>query len=282
MTVNVKKTGKLLFWICCAVYLAVFLLFYTPNYMIPELVTEMSGVGLDLYFAIKSGVELISNMLCPLVCGAFLFLCMGSVGKSLLGGITFTVPSLIYSLPYCYLYALSLGYDSVEATLISFGLCAVGGIVSWAHVIAVYFICRSIARKDADLLLRQNEPTLYRAAKNPNRKANISSRISEMLESDVANAKIFDFHSPVIWAVLLASIAELCLFTAIELVSTVSFMIAVDGLFVESEIITIIGTYLFLFIMMLGGFAASFGIKAHLNKKQITDEVVQGEQNVQV
>ena len=267
MALNVRKTGRLLFAFCSAAYLLIFLIFYIPNYALPEFNTELTGIGLDIYLIVRDILEQLLNFLAPLCSGVFLFLCMENVGRTLLGAITFTVPSFIYSLPYCYLYALSFGYDSVRAALISLGLSLLGGAIIWLHIVAVYFICRWVARRSANDILRESNPSIYRTAKNPNREANIKAGISELLLDDRQSSKLFEFGSPVIWSILIASICEFAVRVAIELINTVSFMINVRGLFVESEIATIIGSYLFLLLELILAYTASYGIKKYLNQE---------------
>ena len=279
MALNVKKTGRLLFWLCSAAYLVIFLLFYVPNYVFEEIDYELSGVGLDVYLITRSALEQLVNMLCPLCCGAFLFLCAGKTGRALLGCLTFTAPALVYSLPYCYLYALSFGYDSVRAALISLGLSLLGGAVVWLHITAIYFICRWVGRRNADKILRESEPGLYRLAKNPNRESNVRARRDELLRVEATESKIFDFDSPVIWGILIASIAEFAVRVVVELVNTVTFMVSVNGLFVESEIITIVLTYLFMLLELALGYSACYGLKMHLTKKEKNEPLAEGEEN---
>ena len=237
-TVNNKKTVKRAALVYSLLYFLLFLIFYLPNY-VPECneFVELSFKG--PYLIIRGVLERLFQFFIPMSSAALLlalskYRTRGAVIKY---AVLLSLPAAVYSLPYCYLYALSLGFDSIEGTGISFALTVLGLALQWCHVMLLFALGSFITAKRAKK--RKDDASV----ENDTYDVNTTERFTPALA--------FDFSSPLFFGVLIISLCELTYSTVIELVNTVSFFLDGGELYTVWGVVDTVSVYLFILAEML-------------------------------
>ncbi len=242
---NVRRARRLFIIISSALYLFIFLIFYIPNYVFSEL-DVWEGPSLDIYLIVRELLEKLVGFFIPAAIGAILFATEGRIGRALLRSVTLNLPILIYSIPYCYLYSLSLGYDSINGLLISVGLSAAGLFIQWLHAAALYFVAGAAAALPLYRRSKEALPPMRAARSTSAEKRALWKAAWSDARSEIRAGRVFSFESAGNVGIFAAVFVDFAFRVVMELISTVSFFIEAEGLFSASEIFTIIFTYLFL------------------------------------
>ena len=239
-----------------ALYLIVFLIFYIPNYVFEDYFINLPNDKLDAFLFFRSAAEKAVQYFVPVSAAAVLLLRSAErgIGSIFLPSLTMSLSSLVYALPYCYLYALSLGYDSVEGLLISLGLSAVGVVLVAASIVALTLV----ARTAAGILIGKSLTDL-----SGGRRLALQRVLWNSLTPDGA----FSLSSPLSCGIFASGLTVFLIQTVTEIISVVSFF-AEDGAYFEiGDIIYIACTFIFLLLELVGCHAACYFISKKIKEK---------------
>ena len=243
MDLAFDRAGKRVLLISSALYVFILLLFYIPNYVFSEFYV-WEGVTLDIYLVVRDISERLTVSIAPLLAASFAL----TFSKDLKGGLALlikpTLPVLIYSLPYCYLFALSLGYDSIRGALISLGISAVGLIIQWAGGALLFIIMRTFAALPAYKEKLSALPPMKVIDKKEKGKL-WNSALKEVAE-DGNVYPLFDLSANVCRGIFAGVFANLLLKLIFEIYSTASFIIEASGNFSGADIFSALLNYVYL------------------------------------
>ncbi len=233
-----KKTVKKAALLYSLLYFVLFLIFYLPNY-VPEC-NEFVEISFKTpYLIIRGVLERLFEFFIPASAAAILLSFAEQCGKrrALVNAIFLSLPILVYSLPYCYLYALSLGFDSIEGIVISMLFSACGIILQWCHTLLLFLVAAFITAKKT---------------KGGAFDGHDGDDMSESSSPKRFGIKFaFDFSKPLIFGILVISLGELAYNVILEIINTVSYFIEAAGSYTAYDVIDIMGTYLFLLATMI-------------------------------
>lgn len=249
------KTVKKSALVFCLLYFVLFLIFYLPNYV--EAINELVELKIKTPYLIVRGVlEQLFLFFIPSAAASILFSLSRSLNKKsvLVSAIFLAMPVLVYSLPYCYLYALSLGFDSIEGTVISLIFSILGVAIEWCKIIILFTLAHLLTKRrfgDEEVEILQCAPA------QPKKRFDIR--------------EAYDFSSRLPFAVLVISLLELAYNLIIELINTVAYFAAEGTSYTLDGVMEILGTYLFLLFAMLVSHTASFCVAKYANSTERTE-----------
>ena len=252
---DTKKSIKSMALIYALLYFSLFLIFYLPNYV--KEINELVEIQIKTPYLIVRGVmERLFQFFIPVSGASLVLSTSGENNKKALikNSLLLCLPLLIYSLPYCYLYALSLGFDSIEGTGISLIFSAIGIALQWCHVLLLVVVCRFITAR----CVASGEA---------------SENTSESLAESSLIKQSFDFSLALPFSVLVVSLLELLYNLILEIINTASFFIEAGGTYTLNDVIDIVFTYVFLLMTMLISHAASYCIAKRVERREGDAEI---------
>lgn len=247
MKANAKRTRRLAVIISCALYVYIYLLFHIPNYVFDP--DDWVGTSKDVYLIIRQVSEKLVYYIVPSLAAAIIYVTENRVLRALRSALAFSLPVLIYSLPYCYLYAISSGYDTPESSAISLGISLVGLLIQSLHVFALYMLARIVAAYSELRKMRAESMGRRSAAHGVSSKAIWSEALAKSRE-DIRIASPFSTEGAGGLALLAIAFAEFAVRLVIELIQTVDFFVSAVGIS-TSEVITVLLSYVFLLAEMI-------------------------------
>lgn len=206
----------------CLCYFVIFLAFYLPNYAL-----TLPDEAVGTYLVVREILERFVGFILPATAAATVFTVdIGSTRNIILRALQLASTSAVYYIPYCYLYALSLGFDSVEAICISplMTLCDI--LIGAAHTVALvalgYFVARLVTLKNTEECDRSDVRRL----------------IGENMVGEV-----FDHRHGATAGILAMAIGELAISLVSEIYDTVTYLIEDAGMYGAGEVMYIMLTY---------------------------------------
>ncbi len=237
---NNKKTIRKAAIIYALLYFTLFLIFYLPNY-VPILNEFVEASFKTPYIIIRGVLETTFQFFIPVSAAAVLFAISSSEGRRgvLKSAIFLALPVTVYSLPYCYLYALSLGFDSIEGAGISLAFTLCSAAFEYAHAVLLFLAASFISERAAR----------GRAFGEGDNQKSVSVQQSATDRFSIKSA--FDLSVPLTFAVIVISLCELVYNLILEIIDTVSFFVESGGSFTSTDVLDIVFSYLFLLLTML-------------------------------
>ena len=257
---NSIKARRRLLLILSAFYLLAFLIFYIPNYAVED-IEDWDGPSHTVYLAVRAIIEKLLEFFAPVAIGAHLFLTEPKAKGALIRCIKLSLPALIYSLPYCYLFALSLGYDSIDGALISLGLSAIGLIIGWASGALLYFAARGVSAYPVFKKLRSELPPMRKERGTKAERKRLWAEAEATVRDGVSPARIFDTDDSTNLGILGATLVGFAVKVIGELISTVSFFVGSGGEYSVAELMSVLLAYVFLLIELIAVYSAAAALK---------------------
>lgn len=264
MGAKAKRTRKLLVILSCVFYVYIYLLFHVPNYVFEP--DNWQGTSRDVYLVIREISEMLVNYLVPVAVSAFIFATEEGIASAARKSVALSLPILIYSLPYCYLYAISEFYDTPESIAISIGISAVGLLIQSLHVFLLYLLARLVSarRAKSDILTAMTNSKGARA--QADKKELWQSALSKS-RAGITEDKVLSLSTYGGLGVFAICFADFVLRFIVEIVQTINFFISVGASISAIELITVILTYVFLLCELIIVFAASAWLKNRASRE---------------
>ena len=161
--------------------------------------------------------------------------------------IPLSLPKLIYSLPYYYLYFVyDPFYDSIDALLYSLIQSTIECIFTYAFTLIVFFVMRFIL----DSISKKNEPR------------------SALLTKKTA----LDFGDSVSVTFMITSLLSFLYFFIVEIVDTVSVISKYSGRLRGGEIVYMVFSYVFDVLLLAGFYFILASIKNYIVKYRVKED----------
>ena len=233
-----KKIIGALIGACAVLYLYIFLLFYVPNYMI-----EVQG-DVSIYLIVREFSERLVYFAAPLISAAGLFALYGGERflPSLLGASLLSLSTLVYSIPYTYLYLLSLGYDSLDALLPMLLLSFAAYVIDFIHVSLLHIAMRSAAKIMLGAGMKRELPPKRRERLSKEDASAIRKNLDTALPNALSVGEAFDFSAEATVGIFAGAALEFVYRLVLELIDTVSY-ISVGGVSDFIDVLYIAFTY---------------------------------------
>lgn len=239
--------------ILAGINLLLFLLVFLPIYVIDDLdnlyyyilrVGDYSG-----FFYFVSHLEEAFRYFSPVFAGVLMCQKYASFGlkKTLTAGLKLSAASLIYTIPFCYLYAMSNGAYTVEALLW-------GAFVSLIYMIILYIqslimfviIKRTVCYFNAKAALSELPPLKSDSSKKAFIKEHME-KSEKNLAKILSSGDTFDFSNSGTLGVFFASLLNFTIYLVKEIIGTASYLKEYAGTYRTEEI----GYMVFRFIFIL-------------------------------
>jgi len=245
MTDTRKIRARALAAVYSALYLIVFLIFYLPNYAF-----ELPEESIGGFLIFRDICERLVQFFVPLSAAAVLFVRSANRGIRgiLLPSLLLSAPSLVYALPYCYLYALSQGYDSAEGTVISLLLSAFGAILLALWIILLVTVSRTVAGVTVGRGIE--------GASLSERRRAVHLSLADSLEP----SGMFDLSSVRARGIFAAGLTVFSVQVILEIVSVILFFTEDGAYYDGGDILYISLTFVFMLTELLGCYALSYFI----------------------
>lgn len=223
-------------WLYCAVYALLFLTFYVPSYVLEVTVFEYDYVHHYIYE--------IATFLASTVAVGAVYLCSVREGASALReAVGYALPSLIYTVPYYYLYALAYGYDSIEGTLTGVLIGAIEVLICYGLIIGGYCVMRAVSRHTAGKIAILEVPVKRRDTMTPDIRRDYEKRVAELLVEETEDGRVINPSSAIVNSTFIASLVRFGYSLIREVYTTVDYLIEYAGTYRTEEILTMIAGY---------------------------------------
>ena len=208
------------------------------------------------------------EFLLPTVAATVLFIGYSDLGlrRTLLRALYFSLPRIVFSLPYYYLYFWVNWYDSIESISLSALVTVFSVAILYGQILLLFWLIRVFARLPILKELKKSLP-LNQQSNTPK---DALSRLKKDADKSVAESfldrSIFSFSSPTSLGIFAAAFAGFCINLAREIVDTVTYLIEYAGNYYLEEIIYIVACYLFLLVELFISHAICCLIRNTLTK----------------
>ena len=230
-------------------YVYIYLLFHIPNYVFdPD--DWIGTTSWEIYIVIRDISERIVSYLVPVLVAAVIYVTESKTVSAVRQSLLYAAPVLVYSLPYCYLYAISEGYDTPESIGISLGLSAAGLLVQAIHIFALYILAKYLTAYSAYKKLREQRSRASRNPKNEPQQALWEQALSVSREDIVPDSPM-SLSTLGGLGIFATVFAEFAVRLIIEIVNTVSLFIEAKGDITVPELLSMIFAYVFLLLELL-------------------------------
>ena len=248
MSENAAIMRKRAVKISILLYVYIYLLFHIPNYVFdPD--DWIGATSWEIYIVVRDISERLVSYLVPVLMAAMIYVVEGKTVSAIRQSLLFAAPVLIYSLPYCYLYAISQGYDTPESIGISLGLSAAGLLVQALHIFLLYILAKYLTAYSAYKKLQASM-----VGRRKNKKENEESLWHKTLCSsreDIVPDSPLSLSTAGGLGIFAMVFAEFAVRLVIEIVDTVSLLIEVKGDITLPELFSMIFAYLFILLELL-------------------------------
>ena len=229
----------------CAVNLFSFLIFFIPNYVIEADIGWFEYVRLFLNKFLEFALPPIAAVLLLKVYFA------GGIKGALISAIFFSLPRIIYLLPYYYLYHIAYGYDSIESICLSALVTVFGIALMWAHIALLFSLIRMMAIRSTAKSLATDLPPAIQKTMTVDLKKKLNQQAEKALSTDINFTGAFDFSIPLTLGIFASSFGEFIINFMREAVDTVTYLINYAGYYRLGEIIYITASFIFLIAELL-------------------------------
>jgi len=244
------KKGAL---ILAGINLLLFLLVFIPIYVINDLDNLyyyiLKAGDYSRFFYFVSFLDEAFRWIAPVFSGVLLCRRYASFGmkKTLTAGLMLSAASLVYTIPFCYLYAMSNGAYTVEALLWGTFVSLVYMLVLYIQSIILFVIIKkTVCYFEAGVALSEI-PALKSAGSKKALMKKHMAKADEALAESLSSGGAFDFSSPGTLGVFFASLFNFVIYLAREIVDTASYLKEYAGTYRAEEI----GYMVFRFIFIL-------------------------------
>lgn len=213
---------------------------------IPENIIRKSSIGYDYFrFFFTDAFEL----LMPLVGSAVLFALLSDErGAAVLKStLYFSLPRIIYLLPYYYLYATANGNDWQESLGLSFLITVLGVAINFGATFGFAMLMRLISVKAIVSELSDSLPEGKRRDKKS--LDALTKKAHAALPERTDERGLFDLSAPATLAVFVSALIAFVYSLGYEIYSIASYL-AEWGSFLRSDLIYTVFRLLFVFVML--------------------------------
>ena len=229
-----------------------FLIFFLPNYVFDG----GAAWGYAIHF---SGV--VFDMMIPLFIAVECFVYRGGrgIGGALPRMLMHSLSTVIYTLPYYYLYSISLSISSSKSILWGAFMAVVLAAVSSLHALLLYLVIRFAARQTVAAAVRARLPRMFSGAIPQDRLGEWREELDREVADRIGEGKVAAFDSPLPFGILCAAACQFLYRFAVELYSVLDYLVTYAGSYRVGEIIYMIASLLFILVMLFACHAAGYG-----------------------
>lgn len=244
---TLKKSILKCFWIYLALYFGLFLLFYIPNYVIEDYAYLVGDFEYVRFFLAR-----LYEFTLGASAAVVLFVILVRNGEvtvpvTLAAASVFALAKIIYSLPYYYLYFLSIGYDSIDGIPLYTLSALLAVIFEWVKTILFFSVCYLVSRRHIKKELISRLPVAKQKKPPEKERAEIKRATDMRLSDELTLGGTFNFDAPVTLGIFLVSVGQFAFALISEITSTVDYLIEFAGNYRTDEIVYM--TFCFIFIL---------------------------------
>ena len=246
MEKELKRSLTRTFLIYLALYFALFLLFYIPNYLIEdyayivgnfEYVRHFFAMLLEFLLGASGAVVLFSVLIRH-----------GGVttSRAIWGAATVASARVIYSLPYYYLYFLSLGYDSIDGIPLYTLSALIAVILEWVKTLGLFAAVYFVARRGVMGELIKTLPVSHRKKPTEKERRALHTAADLALSERLVTKNPVNLDIPVTLGVFLASAGQFILSLVLEIKNAADYLTEYAGNYRTDEIVYMTVSFIFL------------------------------------
>lgn len=267
MEQDLKKSLKKCFFIYLALYFALFLLFYIPNYVIE---------GYADIFGNFEYVRLFLSMLFEFILGSsgavVLFVVLikhGPLtpGRTLTAAAVIAAARIIYSLPYYYLYFLSYGYDSIDGIPLYTLSALLAVIFEWVKLLILFALVYFSSRRHIVKALTLSLPKAQQKNMPKKTKLTLLATADARLWGELSHGGIFNFDAPITLGIFLASVGQFVYALSLEVKTAVEYLTEFAGNYRSDEIIYMTWCFIFVILELIISHTVCYFLKNKLTKE---------------
>ena len=225
--------------------LIVYCLFHIPNFVLMQ---TTDAIEYTRRFLVK-----FCDFLMPIVAATVLFVGYNKVPlkTTLIRAIFLSLPRMIYSLPYYYLYFWANFYDSIEAISLSALVTLFGVCLFYGQVLLLLWLMRSFARLPIVKKYKKELPINEQKKTPKNILLELRKKADAEVESTITDRSLFNFSSPSTLGIFSAVFGSFCINFAREAIDTITYLFEYAGDYLPEEIIYVTFCYIFLVTELL-------------------------------
>ena len=223
-------------------HLVNFLVYYLPNYV----TGGDAAVGYIISFTDRAFSVIIPALISTV---AFQMPDGQNIKRAAVRILIFSLPSVIYDLPYYYLYTLRLGEDSVTGLFWGLGAAAVLAALGMLRSLLLYLLCRAMARSTVADEVREKYP-IFRGGVPKARVERWKGLVGEAVEARRDAGGAFSLDEPIPFGILGISVGQFLIMLGAELYTVVDYLVSFAGSYRQNEILLMTVTLLFIVAML--------------------------------
>ena len=244
MTDTKTKRMRLAF-ILSAAYLVLFLSYYIA-FLIYE--TDSPAVAYVIY-----ALELSLRFITPVVVAAYLLPYTSKIRfyRAIMHALPLALPSLIYNIPYYYLYVSAYGNDWADALIIAIPVCLLEMLLFVLLVALFLFVARLFALAPLKKAITSALPPVKRETLTRAEEEKIKDTANLALGETMAKRGVFDLSIPYVKGIFAAAFVQFIIYIILEVYEIIRHL-AAYGSFRTDEltyvIVKLVGIFTVLFI----------------------------------
>lgn len=248
MSENARLARKRAIWISVLLYAYIYLLFHIPNYVFdPD--DWIGSLSWEFYIVIRQDIsEKFVYYLIPILMATMVYVTETRLTGAIRSCLALSLPVLLYSLPFCYLFAISQGYDTPESIGISLGLSTAGLLIQALHVFVLYLLAKYLS---AYFVYKKLKAVKVRRAKKPIEADSLWSCALKQSREGIVPDSALSLSTPGGVGIFTMVFSEFIVRLVIEIVNTVNLMVNEKGNITVPELLSIIFSYVILLLIML-------------------------------
>ena len=272
MAQGLKKSVFKCFFVYLALYLGLFLLFYIPNYAIPDYAYTVGDFEYVRYF-----FSLLFEFVLTTSAALMLFVILVkskdvTLGRVLSSAAAIAAAKIIYSLPYYYLYFLSFGYDSIDGIPLYTLSALLAVIFECVKLVAFFYLCYFVSRRHIVKEFTLKLPI----AKQKNPPAKVKAEIKKAADTRLADGLslggVFNFDVPLTLGIFLVSVGQFVFALISEIKNAADYLIEFAGNYRTSEIVYMTWCFVFLVVELAISHLVCYYLKNKLTKLTSSEE----------
>ena len=241
------------FSVLLALSLIRFLIFYLPNYVFGSTETWAYVIRFS---------EVVFGMVLPLLIAAEAFFTVrgGDIRRGCVRVTVMSLSTVVYNLPYYYLFSVSLEITSDKSILWG-ALAAVALVLVGAlHSLLLFLVMRFAARGTVAAAVRERLPRVFSGEIPRERLGEWRCELAREVDSRLGEGGIFSFDSPAPFAMLCASACQFIYSFGLELYNVIDYLVSYSGAYRSGEILYMIFSLVFILAMLFVCQAAAVGV----------------------
>ena len=192
----------------------------------------------------------------------------------LTGALAIAAAKIIYSLPYYYLYFLSIGYDSIDGIPLYTLSALLAVIFEWAKLLLFFTLIYLTSRRHIMRELILTLPKAHQKKPTEKEKQVLHASADARLAGELTLGGVLNFDAPVTLSIFLASVGQFVYALSVEIKNAVDYLTEFAGNYRTGEIIYMTFCFVFVVAELIISHLVCYYLKNRLSAAPTSDKEI--------